>query len=333
MCTPSFGAEPNEPKTQVQFEIRNDRPSNARVPSGRFQPPSGSTHFAVLFVKGGRDYNVNKPIEAMLETSPGKAISPEQGDIISNQSIQMRDSGRTISDYSYFQIFGVSENDTKKMAEAFLEVLTNENKVRKQSLLSQRQKWEERRDQVEKQIPRKEKEDSDVENRLSEVRKMVRYLSAKEALRAIEELNRTLDELNIELVGIRVKLQAIGEELVRTRADALKSGDARRKAYETMIWPRLEQMRIDETIAIRVAEAKKETTASIRDEAAHFFNLSNQRIEIGNSLSSLKTTASNHRKSLEIIDGELAKLDQSGIPVKVFQNKVAIYPIAGIGRR
>jgi uncharacterized coiled-coil protein SlyX len=269
----------------------------------------------------------------MLETAPGKTMSPWQHALISNQYVQRRDYGRTIGDYGHFQIFGVSESDTKKMVEAFLEVLANENKARKQSLLSQRKESQEKKDQAEKQVPRKEKDASDVQNKLGEVKKRVRYLSAKEALRAIEELNRTLDELDIEIVGIRVKLKAIAEELERTGADARKSGDARRKVYDTMIWPRLEQMRIDEIIALRVAEAKKEATASIRNEAAHYCNLSDQHIEISNSLSSLRTTASNHQVSLEMIDRELAKLDQSGIPLKVFQNKVTIFPVAGIGRR
>ena len=165
------------------------------------------------------------------------------------------------------------------------------------------------------------------------MKKKVHYLSSEEAKRAVEELNKTLDELNIEIVGIQVKLQAIAEEHDRARAVALKSDDARRKSYETIIWPRLEQMRIDEIIAFRVAEAKKETAADIRRKAEEFYSLSKLPLEIEQHLSSLKATLSDHQSSLEPIERELKQTGQLATPPKVFQNKVAIYPIAGIPRR
>jgi hypothetical protein len=326
MCASSFGAEPNEPKTNIQFEIRSGRPPQTLFRTS-FQPPSESTHFAVLFVKGEWDYYRNKPIEAMLETSAGKAMSPKQCDLISNQSIQMCDYGHTISDYSYFRLFGVNEIDTKKMVEAFMAVLENESKAKKQSLLNTQQRLQEKIAQIEKQILQKEKDVKDAENKLGQIKKKVHYLSAEEAKGAVEMLNKTLDELNIEIVGIRVRLEAIAEEHERTRTDALKSNDARRKSYETMIWPRLEQMRIDELIEFKVAEAKKAAATTIRDEAEEFYNLSKQPVEMEKHLSSLRETVSRSQGSLESIERELAKSDQFTMPPKVFQNKVTIYPV------
>jgi hypothetical protein len=100
-----------------------------------------------------------------------------------------------------------------------------------------------------------------------------------------------------------------------------------------MIWPRLEQMRIDEIIALKVAEAKKAIAASIRNEAEGFYNLSKLPVELEKYLNSLRKTVSSSRASLESIEHNLAKPDQFAIPPKVFQNKVAIYPVAGIVRR
>ena len=325
-CTLSIGAEPNEPKTNIQFEIKSERPPRTLVRIS-FEPPSETTHFAVLLVKGQWDYNRNKPIEAMLETSSGKAMSPKQRDLISNQSIQMCDYGVTISNYSYFRLFGVSEIDTQKMVEAFMEVLENESNARKQSLLNDQQKLQEKIAQLEKQIQQREKKVEDAENKLEQIKKKVHYLSAEEAKGAVETLNKTLDELNIEIVGIRVRLEAITEEHERTRADAVKLKAERQKSYETIIWPRLEQMRIDELIELKVAEAKKATATTIRNEAEEFYNLSKQPVEVEKDLSLLRTTLSSSQKSFKSIEWELARQYQFTMSPKIFQNKVTIYPV------
>ena len=325
-CASLFGAEPNEPKTKIQFEIKNDHPPRTFLRRS-FQHPSESTHFAILFIKGERtSYYKYKPIEAMLESSAGRVMSLKQRELISNESIQMCDWNHTISKYSYFWLFGVSEDDTKKMVEAFVEVLENESKAKKQSLLIEQQKFQEKITQVEKQILQKEKEAKDTENKLEEIKKKLHYLSAEEAKKVVEELNRTLDELNIEIVGMRVKLEAIAGEHERTRAAALKS-DARRKSYETMIWPRLEQMRIDEIIALKVVEAKKATATNIRKEAEVFYNLHKQSVELENNLKSLRKTLLDTQNALVTIESELAKPDQFTMPIKVFQDKVTIYPV------
>jgi uncharacterized protein YlxW (UPF0749 family) len=327
MCTLAFGADPDEFKTKIQFEIK-DTPPPQTLAGRSFQPPSKTTHVAILFIKGQWDYRRNEPIEAILETSAGKAMSPRQRDLISNQSIQMCDNGTTISNYSYFRLFGVSETDTQKMVEAFMEVLENESKARKQSLLSEQQKLEQKIAQLEKQILQKEKEVQDAENKLKQIKEKVHYLSAGEARETIETLNKTLDGLNIDIVGTRVRLETITEELGRrTRADVLKLSDAQKKSYETMIWPRLEQMRIDELIELKVAEAKKATATTIRNEAEEFYNLSQQPVEIKKHLNSLKTTLSSSQQSLKSIEWELEKSGKFKMPLKVFQDKVTIYQV------
>jgi hypothetical protein len=327
MCTLAFGADPDEFKTKIQFEIK-DTPPPQTLAGRSFQPPSKTTHVAILFIKGQWDYRRNEPIEAILETSAGKAMSPKQRDLISNQSIQMCDNGTTISNYSYFRLFGVSETDTQKMVEAFMEVLENESKARKQSLLSEQQKLEQKIAQLEKQILQKEKEVQDAENKLKQIKEKVHYLSAGEARETIETLNKTLDGLNIDIVGTRVRLETITEELGRrTRADVLKLSDAQKKSYETMIWPRLEQMRIDELIELKVAEAKKATATTIRNEAEEFYNLSQQPVEIKKHLNSLKTTLSSSQQSLKSIEWELEKSGKFKMPLKVFQDKVTIYQV------
>jgi hypothetical protein len=219
------------------------------------------------------------------------------------------------------------------MVEAFIEVLGNESQARKQLLLNRQHELQEKIAEIERQILQSQTETKDARSRLENAKKMVHYLSSEEAKRAVEELNKTLDELNIEIVGIQVKLQAIAEEHDKARAVALKSDDARRKVYETIIWPRLEQMRIDEIIAFKVAEAKKATAEGIRRKAEEFYNMSILPIEIEGHLSFLKANLSSSQSSLESIEHELKQTGQLATPPKVFQDRVAIYPVAGIRRR
>lgn len=328
-CGLVLGAEPNEAKTELRFEIRNDQPrSLLRV---NLRPPFESTHLAVLFVRGWDVYGrVAPPIEAMLETSTGKSMSQKQRDVISNQSIRFINNGSTISNYSFFRLFGVSEEDTKKMVKAFIEVLTRKADARMQALLSQQQELKEQIAGAEKKIAEKETEQKDVENRLEEVKKKVHYLTVEEAKKAIEELNKTLDELNIEIAGMQGKMVAIMKEHERMSKEAQKSGDVRKKIYETTIWPRLEQMRIDQIIELKVAEAKKATATKIRSEAEEFYHLHMQPVELQRYLSPLRNRLLNYQESLRNTERRLTKEPEFLSP-KVFQNKVTIY--AGISER
>lgn len=325
ICASVLGAETNEAKTEIKFDIRNDLP-----PAHHLMPRAGThnvySHFAVLFVRGGWvTYKRGVPIEAMLETTTGQSMSQLQCDIISNQSVRFMDDGSTISGYTYFQLFGVSKDDTKKMVNTFIEVLANRVDSRRQSLLNQQQKLKQKIAGVKKKILEKETELKDMENRLEEVKKKVHYLTADEAGNTIEELNKTLDELNIDIAGMQRKLFAISEEHEHMSKEAQKSGDVRKKIYETTIWPRLEQMRIDQIIELKVAEEKRSTAMKIRSEAEEFYHLHMQPVELQRYLSPLRRTLSSSQESLRNTDMRLTTPEF--LSPKVFQNKVTIYSV------
>jgi hypothetical protein len=326
LCAPVLSAEPNDAKTELNFDIRDDRPP-ARHLMPRSSSPDVDTHYAVLFVRG--DWDIYRrdgiPIEAMLETSAGQSMSQLQRDIISNQSIRFMDNGSTISRYTYFQLFGVSEDDVKKMVNAFIEVLANFADKETQHFQKERQKYQKLIVEDKKRVAEKETEQKDVEKRFEGVKKKVHYLSDEEARKSIEELNKTLDELNIDIAGMQRKLFAIREEHDNTKQNA--QGVEQLKIYRSTIWPRLEQMRIDQIIELKVAEEKQRTAMKIRSEAEEFYNLSQKNRDLLLTLGRLRKELSRHQGSLDSVERIIQNPAPEMLPPKVFRNKVTIYPV------
>lgn len=328
LCVPVLSAEPNKAETELKFDIRDDRP-----PARHLMPRASSrdvyTNYAVVFVKGDWGdwvtYGRNAPIEAMLETSAGRSMSQLQRDIISNQSITFMGSGTTISSYTYFQLFGISQDDVQKMVSAFIEVMANYANKEMQSFLKEQHEYQELMVESKKKIAGKEAEHEDLNKRLEDAKKKVHYLSVDEARKAIEELNKTLDELNIEIAGMERKLIAIREEHENTKKNA--QGVEQQKIYRSTIWPRLEQMRIDQIIELRVAEVKERTAMKIRSEAEEFYNLSKKNLDLLVTLDHLRRELSDHQGSLDSVDQIIQKPVPEMLPPKVFQNKVTIYPV------
>ena len=324
LCAPILSAEPNKAETELKFDIRKDRP-----PARHLMPRSSSrdlyTNYAVLFVRGDWDiYGRDVPIEAMLETSAGQSMSQLQHEIISNQSIRFMDNGSTISDYTYFQLFGVGEDDVQKMVKAFVEILANQVNVNMQNLIKRKNELREKIAGAEKELAEKETQQKDVEESFEEVKKKVHYLSAEEARKTVEELNKTLDELNIEIAGMQRKLSAIDEEHSAARTH-MKSRE-QQEIYKNTIWPKLELMRIDQIIDLRVAEERNRTALKIRREAKEFYHLQEQSLETQKILRALSNRLSNHQESLRNIERRLTT-EPGLLSPKVFQNKVTIYPV------
>jgi hypothetical protein len=325
LCAPVLSAEPSDAKTELKFDIRNDRPP-ARHLRPRSSSPDVDTYYAVLFVRGDWDiYRRDVPVEVMLETSAGRSMSQLQREIISNQSVRFMDNGTTISKYTYFQLFGVGQDDVQKMVSAFIEVMVNFANKEMQHFLKEKQKFQELIVEDQKKITEKETEQKDLNKRLEDVKRKVHYLSVEEAGKAIEELNKTLDELSIEIAGMQRKLFAIREEHENTKKNA--QGVEQLKIYRSTIWPRLEQMRIDQIIELKVAEEKQKTAVKIRTEVEEFYNLSQKNQDLLLTLARLRRELSRQQGSLDSVERIIQNPVPEMLPPKVFQNKVTIYPV------
>lgn len=325
VCTCSLGisAEPNEAETEIKFDIRQSKPRIGFPKQNTL--PYGTTHYAVLLVRGNWSmFHTRIPIEEILESSDGQSLSQKQRDTISNRVINFMDYGSKISDYTYFQLYGVSEDDVKKMVKAFLEIITNRVNRNKQRSIKLKKEYHTKMTEMQKKLTEKQELQKKVEKDFENVKNNTHYLSPEEAQKTVEKLNATIDELNIEISGMKIKLQAIDEEHNKAK-ESMKNFE-QQEIYQNTIWPKLELMRIDQIIDLKVAEQKRQKASIIRWEAEQFYKLHQQKLEIQNTLISLQSKLSHYQENLHNFDRRLSTEPELQ-PLKVFQNKITIYPL------
>lgn len=323
ICAPIFGSESNQAKAEIKFDIRQSKPRTGFPRQNTL--PNDTTHYAVLLVRGNwRTFRERIPIEEILESSDGQSMSQKQRDTISNRAIRFIDDGSTISGYTYFQLFGVSEDDVQKMVKAFIEIIENRIESNKLRSMTLKKECHTKITEIQKQLPEKQEQQKKAEKDFENVKNNTYYLSPEEAKKTVEKLNATIDELNIEISGMKIKLKAIDEEHKVAR-DNMKSSE-QREIYQNTIWPKLELMRIDQIIDLRVAEEKRRTASRIRHEAEQFYKLHEQLNELRGNLGTLNSRISHYQENLQNIDRRLST-EPEWQPLKVFQNKVTIYPL------
>jgi hypothetical protein len=337
ICIPALGQEPNEAETRLKFEVSSERQSwFIKMPAGE-PPTTGSgpikpTHMAEFFIwnipyqtrqHAGRpathslrmDFRSDEVIRKLIGTSAGQSMSQKQRDLLrtGDAIITVGNFSDTVGNHWHFRLYAVSEGDAKKMAQALLEFPTDKANERLQWHTNRQQKFQGHVDQCRKEISEKQVKLKTAQTKLEELQKTVHYVSTIEAEGTVVELNKTLDDLNIEIAGLRAKVQATFEKEIPRRTST---------SSEKLIEIRIEQM-----IELKAAEARKETATEIRNQAEAFYRLVNQLIQLPKELKPLKSSLSSNEAELRNIEHKLANPDMDMVPPKVFQNKVTIYPV------
>lgn len=323
-CGVILSAEPNEAKTEVKFEMKSFQEARMLLRLN-MQPPYGSTHYAVLFVRGDWKYYRNRaPIESVLETSAGRAMSQQQRDIISNQSIKWRDYGATISNYTYFQLFGISEDDTKKMVEAFMVVAINRANANVQIFEKMRTEAKEKIRVINKELPEKQKQLKAAELKYKEIKNTRYFLfddeqAYEKARETMLQMYKMLDVLEIELAGIQGKLKSL-ESYRRTKR-------LPRKELSDETVDKLDQMFVEQMVELRGVEARKKAALGIRNREKGFFDLFSQWSNLDSEVGPLQRDLKFSKNSLREAEKKLTNPVPEMLPPKIYQNKVTIYPV------
>lgn len=323
-CGLTLGAEPNEAETELKFEIRNDRPSPMLLRTRNLQPSYGSTHCAVLFTFGDWERLPTISVDAILATSAGRAMSQKQRDLVSTLPFRHIDFGGTIGNHTYFRLYGVSEDDTKKMVEAFIEILTEKADARMQEYEKFLNETKERIVDIIEKLPEKQKQAKEVESKYNEI-KDARYFSLdggqayKKSRETMFQMAKMLDVLEIELVGIEVKLKAIEEYRSTHRLPDKRLSD------NTV--DKLEQMYVEQIIELRSTKARKEATLRICNREKEFLDLSSLHGSLNMEVNGLELDLSSSEERLNDVEERLANPKPEMLPPKVFKNKVTIYPV------
>jgi len=324
ICIPLLGAEPNEAEIELEFEIRSSRPPSSLM-RRNIQTPFESTHFAILFIKGDWGPQPIKSENALLATSASRTMSPTQREHVSTLPFKFSDFGMTIGNHSYFRLYGVGEEDLKKMVKAFIEVLANKANKEMQNYLSQQQKFQKEISEIKKKLPEKQKQLEAAELKYKEI-KDARYSSLTEEnayykpKETMLEMDKMLDTLEIELAGIEEKLKSIEKYRQRKYAD-----DGKSFSRETL--DKLDQMFVEQIIELTSAKARQQAALKIRNREKKFLDLFNNMGSLNVEVDQLKNTLRNSERSLHNVEKILVDPAPEMLPPKVYQNKVSIYPV------
>ena len=335
MTASMWGAEPNEPQVDLKFETNNDKSQLwiRRRPNELGRGPIKPTHVAVLYIQRPNQGFPKSQAEMreILNTPSGKSLSERQRDFLTASDALGWWGIDDIQNHDMVLLYGVSEEDAKKTAQAFLEAAIEAVTARKREHQKYLSEITAQMSEIEKQLPEKRKQAKEAESKYREI-KSVRYSSLGDseaydrAKETMFQMDKTLDALEIELAGIREKLGAINEY----RKPAQDVQDVmRRKSLPDGMMAKLEEMFVEQTIELKSAEARKQTALKIRDREKAFLDLFRQWddleaeiVKLSKSLDELKTQKNQHERYLYLVP---AIADMT--PPVVYQNKVTIYPV------
>jgi len=252
-------------------------------------------------------------------------MSKEQHDFLKQGQVRYI---RQKEAYREFHWYAVSEDDARKMPQAFLEAWTNKVNSKLQPLLKQQQELQEEIAEIKKELPEKQKQFKPVESKYKEI-KNSRYSSFenleayKKAKETILEMDKMLDVLEIELAGIQEKLNSI--EKYRKPQSLIDTLGYR--AIPSQILEKLDQMYIEQMIEQKSVKARKKATLQICNREKDFCDLFSQWKSLNYEVSHLGLNLEGCEIALRDVEKVLANPTPNMVPPKVYQNKVTIYPV------
>jgi len=330
ICLPLLSAEPKEAKTEVKFEINKDiiMPWISDV-SRRAMGPVKATHVALFYItRPNLSENLptrQKGIPQILNTSVGNNLSENQRNLLIASDAINRFGEQEIRNHDKIMLYGVSEEETKWMVRAYLELANNEANKETQYVLNEQQERKEKIADIKKKLPEKQKKLDEAKSKYKEI-KNSRYFSLTDsqiytkAKELMLEMDKMLDTLEIELAGIREKLKSIEQYRRRKSAE-----NAKHFSKETL--DKLDQMYVEQMIELSSAKARQQAAFEIRKREKEFLNVFNQWSNLEGEVSLLKGRLEDHEHNLRQAENKLANPTSEMRPPKVYLNKVTIYPV------
>jgi hypothetical protein len=340
ICIPLLGAEPDETKRDLEFEIRSDdeqkwtydfeqRPGYPGYRTGfndkDYFEKDGiiPTHVAIMIIKHVR---VPRIYFTEISNNPiGRTMSKQQQKFIAEANGRIRNLHRLEEGFE-FRWYAVSQEDAKKMAQAFIDVWNTKVNTKLQPLLKQQQELQEKIAKIKKMLPEKLKQAQEVASKCKEIKDSIYFSNSdaiKKAKETIIQMANMLDVLEIELAGIQEKLSAIEEY----RKPKGLTDHLRYREIPSSIIEQLDKMYVEQIVEFRGVESRKKTALNIQSRENGFLDLFFQKSNLEASGRALKKNLNDSEKILHEIGKILAKPEPNIVPPKVYQDKVTIYPV------
>jgi hypothetical protein len=315
--------EPNKPAAELKYEMSNSH-TEWQLGHSPGKGPIRPEYMAEFYIKSNDlpQIDRNGTFEKPLQTNIGMSMSSGQKeflktsssfDIISETSLQ-----KPIG-YIGIQLYAVSQEDAKKMVQAFIELI---NKRVYEFRNEYKQEVHEREQgfiQAQKELPEKKSDLKAVEQEYKELKEKIHPLSPDTeavdlASKSIIEMNKTLNDLEIELAGVNERLKTI--EKYRNEPVPKRSEVA----------SKLDVMYVELIVELSGLEAKKSMTGKINSMEQRFMSLFSQQNDLINHIKGLDSTIKDYPKLIERWTNDL-KSNPNMQPPEIYQNKVTIYPV------
>jgi len=234
-----------------------------------------------------------------------------------------------IKNHDTVLIYAVSEEDVKKMVQAYFEIHESEVNARIQEYEKYIKDRRQEANEIKKILPEKQKQADQMEPKYMEIKKS-RYFSLSDdeayekAKETMLEMDKMLDAIAIELAGIREKMAVINE--YRKTPQDMQAIERRRKLPEGML-VKLEQMFVEQTIELKSAEAREKAAIKIRDRDKAFVDLFIQWKNLSGEVNNLKANLKSAEKQVKELEERLINPEPYMLPPELYQNKVTIYPV------
>jgi len=313
--------EPNVPiSPQIKIELSDEEwPWRGKLPGSPGRGPVRPTHVAEVFVRHGDRPRFES--EIFLETSAAAAMTVKQREFIeASDTLTYMGSGKKVSNHELFYLYAVSEEDARKMTEAFIEILDQRPKQKRLEYANRLRQDKEEMAKAKGLLPGKEALLPGVKADYHKSKESSHPFTADteaadHAKKTILEMSKMLDTLDVELAGIREKLKVIQNYW---REDASLAKDT---------FAKLQELQVVQTIELKGAEARRKQAVAIRQREKDFLDLFDQWLSLDAEVKSLKSRIRNREKEIAKIEEMLANPKPDILPPKIYQDKVVIYPV------
>ncbi len=326
--TPLLVARSTEYKMELQFEIDNKK-SQLWLSSRLKQPGQGPvkpTHVAIFHIRQPHaDMPSGLPgLLKILKTAAGQSLSEQQQKFLTASDAIIWWGIEDIKNHDTVFLYAVSQEDAKKMVQAYFEIHANYVNSRIQEYEQLIKDGKQKIIEIKKVLPEKQKRADEVGPKYREIKK-TRYFSLSDdeahekAKETMLEMDKMLDILEIDLTGIKEKLSSIEKYRSTKRLQDKRLSDE--------VVDKLDQMLVEQMIEFKSTEARKQAAIKIRDRDKAFVDLFTQWKNLSGEVHNLKSKIENNERRVQEIEVRLKNPEPYMLPPEIYQNKVTIYPV------
>ena len=228
-------------------------------------------------------------------------------------------------------VYAVTQEDARKMAQVYFQYATSVFRRQIATAEKEIRIATENMGSAQVRIAELEKQIETARQSLEELQKTVPYRTEGEAHEAIGELDRMLNTAQVEIAGIKARITAIQgyqhgvryQETKGAKGETVRVPVAQEKAGPEAA-AKLDMLFIEESIALRGAQAREQMATHLREQANRFVDVKSTLATAPRDKEAQMRVLYNARQDISTWQGRLAsfKEQEPKIPARI-----VIYPV------